>query len=163
MKWLPKGLVIVLFLCIIFGIYNFCTNPQFLTASLTSIVTIAIALIVSYFLVQRKTDDRRKREKIDRLLYKIQDTILDKDFLEINTTDLITHRSVANKIEYLEDNVTGDIKKKISRIKELFEEYREFYSNHYTDKEYMEKSLKELTNYVARIDDLCDEVHLMLL
>lgn len=158
------GMIIFLVGCVALGIYNWRTNVNFFTAPLTTIVSIVVAVVISYFFVQRKTDDRRKREKVDKLLYKIQEMILDEKFIEVKEQDLIIQRSIANKITYLKNNVIDkNIKTQVERIEEIFGEYREFYSNHYKDVTYMEKSKKELANYVTRIDDVCDEIHMKLM
>ena len=70
------SLVIVFIICM-FGIivYNLLNNDKFLETSVTSIISIVIAVVISYVFVQKKTDLRRKNEKIDKLLYKIQDII----------------------------------------------------------------------------------------
>ena len=133
-------------------------------ANFTTLVSIVIAVLISYFFVQHRTDERRKQEKIDKLLYKIQDTILDEKFLTIKDEDLIIQRSIVNKIGYIKENIKNDkIKEDIDRIEDLFSQYREFYGNHYSDSEYMKKSNKELQNYISRIDDTCDHLHMKLL
>lgn len=157
-------LVILFWLgCLALGIYNGIKNPDFLVTPLSTIISIGVAVVVSYFFVQRKTDDRRKKEKIDKLLYKVQEIILNDNFIEVRDENLIIQRSVINKILYLEDGVDNDIKGDISRIREKFEEFREFYGNHYKDIAYMNKSKKELLNYVRLIDDFCDKIHMKLL
>lgn len=144
-------------------IYNLVVNDDFFKAPLTTIISILVAIVLSYFLSQRKTDDRRKREKIDKLLYKIQGIVLDEKFIEVKETDLITQRSIVNKILDIEENATSEIRDDVGRLKEIFQEYRDFYSNHYTDDEYMKKSRIELTNFISRIDDLCDRMHMKLM
>lgn len=158
------GSIVFLTVCTGLCTYNLFYNNEFFETSFTTIISIIIAVMVSYFLTQKKTDDRRKSEKIDKLLYKIQEIICDEKFTVVKEQDLIIHRSVANKIVYLKDNITDEgMKGLINRMEEIFEEYRDFYSNHYKDTEYMEKSTKELANYVSRMDDLCDEIHMKLM
>lgn len=148
----------------IFGFYNMCHNNKFWETNFTTLVSIAIAVLISYFFVQHRTDERRKQEKIDKLLYKIQGTILDENFLIIKEEDLIIQRSIVNKIGYIKENVKNkNNKKDVERIEELFSQYRDFYGNHYLDVEYMKKSNKELQNYISRIDDICDALHMKFL
>ena len=160
-----KKIVIILGVLgtIIFGIYNIINNDDFLKAPLTTMISILVAIVLSYFFTQRKTDDRRKMEKIDNLLYKIQDIILDKEFIVVQDSDLIVHRSIANKIKYLKDNAPCDLKSDVDRLEDIFEDYRLFYGEHYMDKDYMEKSKKDLLNYVMKFDDVCDSLHMRLL
>lgn len=149
--------------CICLSVYNWQFNPEFLVTPLSTILSILIAVVVSFYFVQKKTDHRRKNEKIDKLLYKIQDIILDKNFLEVKEKDLIVQRSLANKIEYLANYSDHNISSEIGKIKDKFEDYRTFYGNHYKDADYMKKSQQELLNYVRLIDDICDEIHIKLL
>lgn len=149
--------------CIILGIYNYKNNADFLKAPLSTIISILIAVVVSYLFVQKKTDDRRKREKIDKLLYKIQDLISASDFIDVKEGDLIVHRSIANKIEFLENNTEDNLKEEVKKLKETFVLYRDFYGNHYADADYMSKSKIELMNYIKLIDDTCDKMHMKLL
>ena len=150
--------------------YNVVSNERFFEASITSILTILVALLFSYYFTQQKNDIRKKNEKIDNLIYKIQEIILDSEFIEsdndaISRKNLIKQRSVANKIEYL-CNITStsvELANLVKEIKETFSNYREFYGEHYTDIEYMEKSKKDLLNYVVKIDDLADKIHISLL
>lgn len=149
--------------CIGLGLYNLFENPDFFITPLSTIVSICIAVVVSYFFVQKKTDDRRKKEKIDKLVYKIQEMILKENFIKSDDQNLIIQRSVANKIAYLETYVDKELKEEIDKVKNKFEEFREFYCDHYKDAEYMKKSRKQLLSYVSLIDDFCDSIHMKLL
>ncbi len=146
-----------------FGIYNMINNEDFLKAPLTTMISILVAIVLSYFFTQRKTDDRRKMEKIDKLLYKVQDIILNKEFIVVQDSDLIVHRSIANKIKFLKNNAPCDLKSDVDRLEEIFEDYRRFYGEHYKDKDYMKKSKIDLLNYVMKFDDVCDNIHMRLL
>ncbi len=152
------------------GIYNIINNKKFFDASITALLTIVIAIIFSYWFTQIKSDKRKRSEKIDSMLYKIQSIISDPGFLSVETDEicrknLIAHRSVGNKITYLkkicEDG--SDVKVKVLELETEFGRFREFYGDHYCDKEYMKKSEKELLNYVTKIDDKADEIHTLIL
>lgn len=174
MKFLQKhGNVIItisLVVCIGgLGIYNVINNKLFLKVSASSLLTMFIAVIVSFWLVQLKNDKRKLNDKIDKLVYKIQDIISSSDFTSCETADicrknLILHRSVANKIEYLKSVCEKDdnIKSSILEIENEFRALREFYSDHYMDEEYMRKSQKEFQNYITKIDDEADKIHVKL-
>lgn len=165
MKIIKKIGVAILSICfIVLCIYNIFCNKDFFETSITAVISILVAIIVSYVLVQHKTDERRKKEKIDNLLYKIEKILQKEDFLVVKEGDLILQRSISNKICFLENYVENiDIKTDITRMKEYFDQYREFYGNHYKDNTYMEKSKNELMNYISRIDDICDSIHMKLL
>lgn len=160
LKYVCLGFFILI--CISLGIYNLINNQEFFKTSFSTIVSIIVAVVLSYFLAQRKTDTRRKKEKIDSLLYKIQNIMLSNDFYTVKTENLILQRSIANKIEYIEENIGSDFKDDIKRIKENFERYRNTYGNSYADSKNMNNSERELRNYIALIDDVCDKIHIKL-
>lgn len=60
-------LIVFVLVCIVLGIYNLKNNTEFLKTPLSTIMSILAAVIVSYLFVQKKTDNRRKCEKIDKL------------------------------------------------------------------------------------------------
>ena len=170
-NWLPIAMG---FLCFIWGVYNFNKNCNFFDASLSTIVSIMIAVIVSFYLVQKKNDLIREKEKIDGLVYKIQEIIMDNSFGSVEDEDiirknLIMQRSVANKFEYLSvkfkrlnDKINTETKESLKNAADKYNEFKEFYGNHYTDKEYIKKSFTEITNYKTLIDDFCDKIHIQL-
>lgn len=162
------GITIVVILII--GICNMICYNKFWETSVSSIITLLIAVVFSYYFTQSKNDIRKKKEKADRLLYKIQDIILEKGFIEsdpeeISRVNLIKHRSLANKIECLKKTCKGDdeIYKDIEKLEEEFSRFREFYGEHYKDSEYMLKSQNELQNYVTKMDDIADQIHIKIM
>lgn len=156
------GIVICIIGFIALGTYNIVFNKDFFKTPLTTLVSVLVAIILSYYLTQRKVDDRRRKEKIDQLLYKIQGIVLEDNFIIVQDTDLILHRSVANKIQYLEKNIPNEIRDDVNRLANIFKDYRYFYGEHYKDDDYMKKSKKDLLNYITKIDDICDSIHMKL-
>lgn len=148
--------------------YNLVNNQKFFEASFTTIVSIVIAVVVSYCFVQRKNDERRKKEKLDKLVYKIQSMILDDEIASVDSEEIIRknfirHRSLGNKIQYLKDYKTESIEEYVEKLEDNFKQFREFYSDHHKEKEYMINSVKEIANFKARIDDTCDKIHMILM
>ncbi len=127
------GIVICIIGFIALGMYNIVFNKDFFKTPLTTLVSVLVAIILSYYLTQRKVDDRRRKEKIDQLLYKIQGIVLEDNFIIVQDTDLILHRSVANKIQYLEKNIPDEIRDDVNRLANIFKDYRYFYGEHYKD------------------------------
>ena len=161
------GAVFIIVL-IALGIYNCKNNDKFFDASFTTLVTIAIAVIVSYFLVQKKTDKRRKNEKIDDLLYKIQCYVNEDNFVltgeDISRKNLILHRTISNKIRCLKSlGLDKNSKKELEYIEKNFKDFRRVYGDNYSSREKMEEKYSELKNYVVRIDDACDKIHMTLM
>jgi len=160
----------VLFLIGVFilGYYNFKDNADFFKAPFTTLVTITSAVVVSYWLTQSRNDRRAKNQKIDELLYKIQEYISQEDFVKsgqtISTKNLLLHRSIANKINYLQTlDLDGDIKKELAIIDKNFLDFRTLYGNHYTDPEQMQVYYNAFKHHIAKIDDACDKIHVYLI
>ena len=162
--------IIILFIIVISGLvyYNIKNNTEFFETSFSTVMSMVIAVVVSYYFVQKKTDNRRKKEKVDKLLYKIQEVIIDENFLsveneEIIRKNLILHRSIANKLKYVNDNIDDSFNEDMKKISETFEKLREFYGDHFNDSDYIKKSVKEITNFKSIIDDNCDNIHMKLI
>ena len=163
------GIIFVISIVAI-GIYNIFTNSEFWETSITALLTALVAVMFSYLFVQSKNDRVRRNEKIDKLLYKIQDIITEDEFISVDNEEivrknLIKHRSVANKILYLEkmSNCDSEIKTNVKELENEFRIFREFYGDHYSDKDYMHKSYKQIYNFIIKIDDLADKIHIQLL
>ena len=158
----------IVFGCIIvaLGVYNYQNNKSFFEASFTSLATICVAVIVSFYLVQLKTDKRRQKEKIDTLLYKIQSYLTEESFLlggEDAWKNLILHRSIFNKIKYLENlNIDKKILDELKKVKGYLEKFRCTYSENYLDEEKLKDKYDELKHYITLIDDICDKIHILL-
>ncbi|MED9967339.1 MAG: hypothetical protein UFJ18_11190 [Blautia sp.] len=162
-------------ICIVFvvglvmlGIHNYKNNEKFFDTSLTTLLTIAVAVIISYFFVQKRTDNRRKNEKIDNLLYKIQKYINEDNFVltggEISRKNLILHKAIANEIRCIKNmNLDKESRKQIARVERYFKDFREVYGENYPNEERIEEKYSELKNYVVNIDDACDRIHMHLM
>ncbi len=166
--WLTRGLVIIFSIVFIFLlVYNLLRNENFFEASATTLITIFSAVAISYFLVQKKTDIRRKNEKIDDLLYKIQGYINDEGFIvggEKSRKNLILHRSISNKIRFLlAQKLDKDIEKEVKKLDENFKEFRSLYGENYVNEEDMKQEYNQFQNYISKMDDICDRIHMILL
>lgn len=163
----PIGVVVFLGVIIGLGAYNLKNNCKFFEASFTTLATLVIAVIVSFLLVQWKTDQRRQHEKIDDLLYKIQSYMNPESFVmggERARENLIQHRSIANKIRCIKgQKLNKEIFDEVKKIESNFKKLRSMYGDCYTNDEKLKENYPALKNYVLLIDDSCDKIHMMLL
>ncbi|MEL7657008.1 MAG: hypothetical protein AAGU75_14005, partial [Bacillota bacterium] len=109
--------------------YNLKTNDKFLEASLTTYISIVVAIGISYFLSQRQTDKRKQKDVLLNLIYRIQSIIYEKEAYKINeTTDLsllhMRSRDISNGLQLL-DKYGKDfcIEKDTKFLIEKFNEY----------------------------------------
>ncbi|RHU86929.1 hypothetical protein DXC27_09620 [Ruminococcus sp. OM08-7] len=163
-----SNILMLIFICGMLGLgaYNYQNNEAFFEASFTSLATISVAVFVSFFLVQLKTDKRRQNEKIDKLIYKIQGYLMEESFLlggEYARKNLILHRSIANKIGYLKmQKVDKEIVEKLNKIESNFKKIRTVYGENYVNQDKLQENYVKLQNYIMLIDDLCDKIHILL-
>lgn len=125
-------------------------------------------VFVSFYLVQRKNDRRKKIEKIEQIVSKIQEIINDPSIYSVSAEEskqkaLMLHRTCSNKINLLRDTEMSDEENKcILNISDEFRRIREFIGEHLEDQGYIDKSKTTITNYIVKIDDLCDTLQLLL-
>lgn len=142
-------LIVILALLGAFAIYNIICNDSFFTASLANIITIAIAVFVSFYLVQRWTDERKRKEIFLSLLTKLQSVIEDENAynFDAQSKDEITmrKRDISNWIKILEDANPPYIKDEdVKFIREKFDEYSDIIGNHIDDLDALRKLKKDL-------------------
>lgn len=142
-------LAVIISLLIAFAIYNINNNDAFFTASLVNIITIAIAVFVSFYLVQKRTDERKRKDILLSLLTKLQSVIEDEKTynFDAQSKDEITmrKRDISNWIKILEDANPPYIKDEdVKFIREKFDEYSDIIGNHIDDLDALRKLKKDL-------------------
>lgn len=120
------GLISFLFLC---G-YNAKNNINFFTVDIYQILSMIIAVIVAYFLVQIKNDERKRKEVAEHILDDIQ-VVCQKIISEINNPEcmckdvwrelLMNKRRLGNKVKALKEIVDGFETEKI--LEDIHEKY----------------------------------------
>lgn len=153
-------LVIIAVGCLIWSIYNGFNNGKFLEASLIQILTLVVAIFISYFLVQHKNDRRRKADFINKMLQEIVLQVEDEGVLDADTSRAWTiQKSIANRLLALKDNGFKDIEQDMDYVIKEFEEIRELYSNHVDDLETVEK---DINRHRVNISDKCTKIEASL-
>ena len=143
-------------------------NDEFWNTSITSCLTLLVALVVSYYFSQKNLDERRQKEAYLKLLEKVQQLVSDKNLIEIRKdTDfeviLMKKRELNNCVYILKEYADKfSVKDDIKFIEEKTQEYTEFLGNHQQDIEYLEKSSKDLARPLLLIDSRISEVMIKL-
>lgn len=168
-NWAKKNWIVLIFVAMVAAltIYNLIKNTDFFDASMSSLISIVAVLLISYYLTQRKNDDRRKLENVDRLLTKIQEELKNKEICDASSEEkieqaLILQRSLGNKLKYYMDYCNEKEKRDAKYMFEEFKRVRELYGNHMNDSEYIRKSKGDFKNILTKIDDKCEELHLLI-
>lgn len=151
--------------CLIF--YNINTNPTFWKTSASSCITIVIALVFSYWLVQRENDLRKQKEILASLIFDLRAQIDKDDMYDLSGKTTISinmrNRDISNKIGVL-DKVKKDfnVEDEVDFISERFDEYKELIGNHIDDPEYLKNSSIELKRPIQLISTKLFEIAFIL-
>ena len=155
--------------CCLVGLagYNLCTNSHFWEASAVNCITMAIAVLVSYFFVQRKSDRRKQKEILLDLIYKLQEQIAHPSMYDVAqlTKEELTmrNRSIANKIRILElHKEKFGFGSEATSLTKHFDEYRTLIDDHIEDYDYLKQSKRELQRPLDLIDRMLIEVAMKL-
>lgn len=132
-----------------FVLYNICTNSKFWEASAINCITVGIAIVISYYLVQKRSDQRKQKEIIIDLIFKLQKQIEEEHMYNLEGQQkegvLLRSRNINNKIHILKEVACRyAISEDIRFIEEKFNEYNDFIGNHI-------EALEELTNFKSEL------------
>lgn len=158
-------LAIVLTVLVIFNIRN---NANFFMISIGSLLTLFVAILISYYFVQRNTDQRYQKEIYVKLLMDIQSFVTNPDIYTFNKeidTGIITSRkrTLSNYIRLIESHSKKFcLQTEVEFVRKKFDEYDELIGDHISDIEYLSKSKKELQRPLDLINDKLYEMMLKL-
>ena len=140
------------------GIYNLIVDWQkFLTTNITSLLSIFAVLLISYYLTQRKNDERKRIDNIERLILKIQQEVTKDSLIQSKSNMcLLNQRSLNNKIEYLQKQGLSLINKELEYIHEQFQTFRDMYGDHMNEPETIKSMEQDFNRIVVNIVDKCD-------
>lgn len=146
-----KGILTVLLLCAFaaFVVYNIKNNDKFWDASLVNVITILIAIIISYFFVQRKNDLRKQKDILLNLINGLQLQISSEKAYDFSGQSgeeiLMRKRDISNKIHILSGfQDTFLLQDEMKFVCEKFDEYDALIGDHISDLDYLRKSKNEL-------------------
>lgn len=109
-------------------------KETFFSASLVDIVTIIIAVFITYALTMSEDDRQRRNQCIEQIVLEIEALVINESvFSGQKNVALMKQRSCANRIKYLKDAGFEDINSDILFIENHFKEIRDLYSNHQND------------------------------
>lgn len=146
-KWILLAILVIAL--ILFTLYNICHNDKFWDASAVNIITILIAVVISYFLVQKKSDKRKQKDILLDLMNKLELQISSEkayNFAGQTTEEIMMRkRDISNKIHILSEvQDSFSLQDEIKFICDKFDEYDKLISDHIADLEYLKKSQNEL-------------------
>ncbi|MDD3053745.1 MAG: hypothetical protein PHG84_05010 [Endomicrobiaceae bacterium] len=143
------GLIIVIL--IVFAIHSLCVNScVFLSFTIGEFLTLLIALIIGYWWVQNKNDERILDEKLISMVENLKEQIENTEYVYINPIEkkaevLSNNRLLSNKIYILQrlSKKRNKITKYVEKIQKEFFEYERVVSENIDQKaEYFSNPLR---------------------
>ena len=159
---------IIVLAVLIVAVINCLNNESFWTLSFGGCLTLIVAIYVSYFLVQQKTDERSKKEVLIKLISTIQSTVTDEKACIVNRKEdtlylTMVKRRLSNYLNVLEKYGPDYFKlEDIRFIKEKYDEYDSFIGEHINDVDYLSKSYNDLRRPLDLIDSRLYEMTMNL-
>lgn len=132
--------------------------PEFFKASFVDIITIILAVFITYYLTEKNNNIRRRNDCIEHILLEIEEMINDEIFFSTNKRARQHQSSCANRIKYIKEAGFYDIQEEINFIEEKFDEIRDLYSNHSQNKNELKKVFIDFERYRDYICDKCNKI-----
>ena len=152
------GIIVIVILAVLI-IVNW-KNEEFYSASLIDIMTIGIAIFISFLITEYSDNKRRRNDCIEHVILEIEQMISDEEIVNNKSNmTLLKQASCANRIKYLKDAKFSDIEEDIKFIEQQFQEIRELYSNH---KEDLASVKNDLERHQKLICDKCNKIRINL-
>lgn len=135
-------------------------NEEFYSASLIDVMTIGIAIFISFLITQYGDNKRRRNDCIEHVILEIERMVSDEEIVDSKSNmTLLKQASCANRIKYLKDAKFSDIEEDIEFIEQQFQEIRDLYSNHKDD---LLTVKNDLERHQKLICDKCNKVRINL-
>ena len=152
------GVVIIITLLFI----NF-SSTTFWNASFTEIITIGMAVFISFYLTEKLNDKRRRNECIEHIILELEQMMNEEYIFSIDKKkSFMYQRSCANRIKYLKDANFQDIREDINFIANEIETIKDLYSNHNQNKKSLEAHFADFDKHRNLICDKCNKIRIGL-
>lgn len=166
LKWTLIVIMILLLIGVI--IYNIIKNTNFFQASIIEIITLLVAIFLSYVFTEKNSNERRLKEALEVIIEKTQMKLNMNVLVKINNEEdlrqvRIIKRSLENNFTLLKENSECfKIKEDIEYIIQQLENYNSIIDNHINDIEHLSNAEVDLNRYILLIDDKLNQVRVKL-
>lgn len=168
-KWLLWGVPVFFAIGIfVLGICNYVNNENFWEASIYQIVTLLMAILITFYATQYKNDQRKVKDYAENIIRKIQVIVDEEGFVTFDETTenkavTMTNRKLNNYIDILKEyGKKLGFQEEAEYIEEQFKSYRNIVDEHLSDKEYLSKSNTTFQMYAENIEHKCERIILNL-
>lgn len=153
--------IICCIVLLVIGVYNsFLTT--FWEASFVDIVTIGLAIFLSFYLTENLNDKRRRNDCIEHIIIEIEQMMNEDSIFSFDKKTLVQQASCANRIKYLKDAQFQDIQEDIDFIAREFGEIRDLYSNHNQTETKLKAVQIDFEKHRNLICDKCNKIRIGL-
>lgn len=137
-------------------------DPGFWKISISDCIEVFILIFVSYYLVDKQNDEDRHKERVLETIAKIQNTILDPNFITIDSDDnknitKVKLTRINNLVEIIEDDLkkySEDSSAVVSEVRNLFDTAMD----HIDDTDFIEKYKPDIYRLVNNIDTKLENI-----
>lgn len=140
----------------------------FFSISFAQALTIIVAVGIAYFATQRRYDERKSKEQIGKIVYKIEDIVTDKTFYKFSCDEdpevasnriNMTMRKRRNYISIMQQYLqVSNVKEEVDYIYHEFCTYRDAVSEKIGDMEYLANSEEIFKMHALNIESKCDQI-----
>lgn len=150
--------VVTILLFILSLLFDFCDSWKI---NASDCIEIFILIFVSYYLVDCQNSIDRKKEKINDVISKIQERILDPELIVVETPDnkkvtRIKLTSISNLLEIVKEDITD--KTLIESVVIEMDSLNAIVMDHIDDTDYIKKSNSEIVRLVTNIDTKLEKI-----
>lgn len=161
-----KGIVLILSLIVIaiLAIINVKNNIDFWDVSVADLLVLIVAVVLTFFYVERKNDEYRRNTCIEYVISEICRIAVDDRIilLDENRTALMMQQTCGNKISYLKNAGFKDFDDDFLFIEKELIELRTIFSEHMDNPHNLEIVRKDLERHKQNICDKCDKIRIKL-
>lgn len=167
-KRVPLFITVVIILLVLgIGIYNACCNDEFWDASVTTCISLIVAAVLSFYFVQRRTDQRKQKEIFIQLLESLKVlTDAERSFKLSGVSReeiLMQKRTMNNKLNFIKKySVKFSLQKEVDFLEEKYTEYDTIIGDHINDLETLSKLTNELKRPLSLMSQKLFEIMLNL-
>ena len=144
----------------VFRIIN--KDPDFWKINISDCIEVFILIFVSYYLVDRQNDEDRHKERVLETIAKIQNTLLDPNFINVDSGDDKNVTKVKlTRINNLVEIIKDDLSKYSEDSSAIVSDVSNLYAtamDHIDDVDFIEKYKPDIYRLVNNIDTKLENI-----
>jgi hypothetical protein len=145
-------------------VFNIVKTTDFFKTDISTFVTVIMAITVTYYLAQRKNDERNTKELVFSTIDGIQEFVNDSKNIYFEEAPdhkmmLLALRRLNSKSELLCKYAKHyKYVSEAEQIKRFIKQYEDLYDLHGQDIPYLQKTSTDIARWLENIDSRCDTI-----